>query len=95
MIVPARGVYAGWVEAGHGTSRRPAVTNIGTRPTFDGRGVTIETHVLDVDLDLYGRHLSVGFADRLRDEQRFEGPDQLVAQIRADIDAGRALLAGG
>ncbi|HEX9765960.1 MAG TPA: bifunctional riboflavin kinase/FAD synthetase [Nitriliruptorales bacterium] len=95
MMVPAGGVYAGWVELGVGGPRHAAVTNIGTRPTFDGRGTTIETHVLDQDLDLYGRHLAVGFTHRLRAERAFDGPAELVAQIRADIAAARDLLAEG
>jgi riboflavin kinase / FMN adenylyltransferase len=66
----------------------PAVVNIGRRPTFGEEGeLIVETHILDLDEDLYGRHLEVEFLERHRDEMRFSGVDQLVAQIRRDVDA--------
>ncbi|MFA9444716.1 bifunctional riboflavin kinase/FAD synthetase [Egicoccus sp. AB-alg6-2] len=91
-LVPGNGVYAG--TAGVGGRRWPAVTNVGLRPTFDGRSRTVEVHLLDADrnVDLYGRDLEVGFEHRLRDEQRFDGVDALVAQIQADIARARVLL---
>jgi riboflavin kinase/FMN adenylyltransferase len=81
----------------------PAVTNIGVRPTFgDSETVHIETHVLDLNQpnpsnpsnpsNLYGLSMRLMFVQRLRDEQKFDGVDALVAQIRADIDAARALF---
>ena len=90
LLVPANGVYAGHARLGERSW--PCVTNVGTRPTFDGHDVTVEAHLLDVEEDLYGRRLAVSFEHRLRGEQKFEGPDQLVAQIRRDLDAARALL---
>jgi riboflavin kinase/FMN adenylyltransferase len=71
-----------------------AVVNVGTRPTFAGTTTTVEAHLLDAsdraeDLDLYGEQLTLRFLARLRDEQRFDGPDALVAQIHADIAAAR------
>lgn len=91
-LVPAGGVYACWVQVDGSGPRLPAVTNIGTRPTFGGRDVTVEAHVLDADLDLYGRHLAIGFVERLREERRFSGPDELVEQINTDIADGRRRL---
>jgi riboflavin kinase / FMN adenylyltransferase len=91
MQVPANGVYAGYASLGE--RHWPCVTNVGVRPTFDGRGRTVEAHLLDADPDLYGQHLSVGFTARLRDEQRFDGPHELVAQIHADIARAREVLA--
>jgi riboflavin kinase / FMN adenylyltransferase len=90
-LLPGNGVYAG-VATVDG-QRLPAVTNVGTRPTFDGEGVTVEVHLLDVDRDLYGHHLEVSFLDRLRGERRFDGIDALRAQIAVDADAARARLA--
>lgn len=94
---PGEGVYAGWAQ--HGTRTWGAVVNVGTRPTFDGVTTTVEAHLLDVEdgpeaggPDLYGERLSLAFLERLRDERRFDGPDELVAQIHADIDAARAHL---
>ena len=77
-----------------------AVVNVGTRPTFDGADVTVEAHLLDADdgpeaggPDLYGETLGLDLLARLRDERRFDGPAELVAQIRADVEAARAHLA--
>lgn len=86
--VPAVGVYVtrSWL----GEVAYPSVTNIGHRPTFDGGATAVETHLLDYEGDLYGADLKVEFLRRLRDEQRFEGVDALVSQIRRDADAARA-----
>ena len=89
-LVPANGVYAGTASAEGRTW--PAVTNVGLRPTFAGTERTVEAHLLDAEADLYDRELTVTFAHRLRDEQRFDGVDALVAQIHADIDQARVLL---
>ena len=62
-----------------------AVTSIGVNPTFgDIPAPAIETHVLNYSGDLYGRTVSLGFVQRLRDERRFEDVDALKAQIDAD-----------
>jgi riboflavin kinase / FMN adenylyltransferase len=90
LLVPANGVYAGRARAGERSWA--CVTNVGTRPTFDGAGVTVESHLLDVEEDLYGRRLGVSFEHRLRGEQKFDGPEALVAQIHHDLDEARALL---
>jgi riboflavin kinase / FMN adenylyltransferase len=92
LLVPADGVYAGHAEVEGG--RRPCVTNVGVRPTFDGQRRTVEVHLLDADLDLYGRRLRVTFEHRLRGERRFAHVDELVDRIRADIDEARRLLDG-
>lgn len=88
-LVPPTGVYATTAELG-GT-RWPAVTNIGVRPTFEAAGtVTVETHVLGLEADVYGETLSLSFIQRLRDERKFADVDALREQIAADIRrAGR------
>lgn len=93
MQMPANGVYAGHavVLGGDGTIH-PMVVNVGTRPTFGGDHVTVEAHLLDVDLDLYGEHLGLSLEHRLRDERRFAGIDELKAQIAADVTRARELL---
>jgi riboflavin kinase / FMN adenylyltransferase len=91
-LLPATGVYAG-IATLDGGLRYAAVTNVGTRPTFDGEGVTVEVHLLDADLDLYDRPLEVSFLHRLRGEQRFDGVDALQAQIGRDAEAARGLVA--
>jgi riboflavin kinase/FMN adenylyltransferase len=92
--LPARGVYAGWCRLLDPTpgAAWPAVVNVGRRPTFGGRDTTVEAHLLDQEGDLYGRHLRVEFAARLRDEQAFPGPEALIGQIRRDIARARPLL---
>jgi riboflavin kinase/FMN adenylyltransferase len=91
VVVPANGVYA--ARAGLGETRLPAVVNVGVRPTFGGTRRVVEVHVLDADVDLYGRQLRVDFVARVRDERRFESVDALVEQIRADIAVAGRLLA--
>ena len=71
---------------------RPAVTNIGYNPTFGPGALTVETHLLDFEGDLYGKHLEVAFVERLRGEVSFTGPDALVAQIRKDVAQARKVL---
>jgi riboflavin kinase / FMN adenylyltransferase len=93
MQLPAPGVYAGHavVLGGEGTVH-PMVVNIGNRPTFGGGHLTVEAHLLDVDLDLYGEHLAVSFEHRLRPEMKFSGVDELRAQIDRDVLRARDLL---
>ena len=69
------------------------VSNVGTRPTFGGGPEVIEVHLLDVDIDLYGKIVRVSFVDRIRSEQRFATIDALVEQIGNDVDRARLVLA--
>ena len=89
---PAVGVYACFVEVEG--ERKQAVTNIGYRPTFEDKpeGPIIEAHILDFERDLYGQEIRVEFIDRLRDEMRFSGPEELLNQIELDIGYARSLL---
>jgi riboflavin kinase/FMN adenylyltransferase len=82
-LVPPHGVYASTLIL-DGVARA-ALTNIGVRPTFGTSGSpTIETHILKFDGDLYGKSVRLAFAQRLRDERRFDDVDALRAQIEAD-----------
>ncbi len=81
-LIPASGVYAVWVS--FGGVRLPAMMNIGTRPTFDGRNRTLEVHILDFDGNLYDSSISVGFVRRLREERRFDTSEALVEQLKED-----------
>ena len=72
----------------------PAAVNVGVRPTFEtGRGVLIETYVIDDELELYGKALRVAFIARLRGEKRFASVEELVAQMQRDVDQARELCA--
>jgi riboflavin kinase / FMN adenylyltransferase len=98
--IPADGVYAGWLasldENGNQTQRWPAAISVGTNPTFDGQHRVVEAYALDRDdLDLYGVHVAVDFAARLRGMAKFGSVDELIAQMRLDIDQARVLVNGG
>lgn len=91
-LLPKAGVYASRLRIDGEAQWRASVTNIGRRPTFNGGHVTIETHVLDFDGDLYGRRVHVALASRLRDERRFDGLGALTAQLGQDVAAARVSL---
>jgi riboflavin kinase / FMN adenylyltransferase len=90
VLLPADGVYA--VRATLDGGMRPAVLNVGVRPTFGVLRRTVEAYVLDFDGDLYGRWLSLQLIERLRGEQRFSGPDALRDAIAADVARARDVL---
>ena len=85
LAIPGHGVYAAFANG------VPAAVNVGIRPTFEtGRGVLIETYLIDREEDLYGTTLRVAFVERLRGEKRFPDAEQLIAQMREDVaDAKR------
>ncbi|MGL5889645.1 MAG: bifunctional riboflavin kinase/FAD synthetase [Bacteroidia bacterium] len=90
-LIPADGVYAVFVKRGNETFG--GMLNIGVRPTVDhGLSRTIEVHLLGFTGDLYGETLHVRFAERLRDEQKFDSIDALRAQLNTDRDQASALL---
>jgi riboflavin kinase/FMN adenylyltransferase len=90
-LIPPAGVYA--TTANIDGMAYPSLTNIGTRPTFEsGEENIIETHVLDMNKDIYGAKLRLGFVQRLRDEKKFDGTDALKAQIEADRARARDLF---
>ena len=70
----------------------PGVASLGMRPTVDGREMLLEAHLFDFNGDLYGRHLTVEFVCKLRDEEKFASLDDLTRQMHRDADAARALL---
>jgi riboflavin kinase/FMN adenylyltransferase len=90
-LLPPHGVYATTARVGEIVFA--SVTNIGTRPTVDNSGRTvIETHIFDLDKDLYGSAIRIGFVQRLRDERAFESLELLRAQIDADTRRARVLF---
>ena len=90
-LLPPNGVYATLVTLDGIVY--PSVTNIGVRPTFHQPSATvIETHLLDVDRDLYGLPMRVSFVQRIRDERTFDGVEALKVQIAADASRARALF---
>jgi riboflavin kinase/FMN adenylyltransferase len=90
QVMPLSGVYAtyAWLDG----RRYPAATNVGVRPTVNGRSLIIESHLIDFEGDIYGSELALDFVGRIRDEIKFPGLDSLVTQIRADITLVRKQL---
>jgi riboflavin kinase/FMN adenylyltransferase len=91
-VIPARGVYAGFVRFGE--EEYAACTNVGVAPTFGRSESRVEAYILDFEGDLYGRVVDVGFVKRIREERRFSGVDELIGQIRRDVEEAR-IIAGG
>lgn len=83
LLLPADGVYATFVTVGD--ERYMAATNVGVRPTVNGRQRLVEAHLLDFDDDLYGQSIKVEFMRRIRPEQKFSGLPALKTQITADV----------
>ena len=79
----------------HGLPEGPldGVASVGTRPTFDLTKPLLEVHLFDFERDIYGEYIHVDFIARLRDEEKFETLDALVAQMERDADNARAVLA--
>ena len=90
LAVPKFGVYACRVTV-DGESY-PAVTNIGTRPTVGGTGITVEAWILDYTGNLYGRQITLEFYRFLRGEQKFESLSALQAEIRRNAEQTRSLI---
>ena len=87
-VIPRYGVYA-TATLIDGTWRK-SITNIGVRPTFESEAdASIETFVFDFDGDLYGAVLRVRFLHRIRDERKFNGIEELTAQIKTDSERAR------
>ncbi|HQX80895.1 MAG TPA: bifunctional riboflavin kinase/FAD synthetase [Vicinamibacterales bacterium] len=90
-LLPAYGIYA-TIAVVDGV-RHPAVTSLGVRPTITGDGpVTVETHLLDGAMDLYGSSMRLEFVEWLRPEEKFDSLEALSAQIGLDCEAGRRVI---
>jgi riboflavin kinase/FMN adenylyltransferase len=89
VVVPARGVYAGFVHVGKEV--RAACTNVGVAPTFARGESRVEAHLLDFEGELYGRVVDVSFVRRIRVERKFSGADELKEQIAHDVEEARRI----
>jgi riboflavin kinase / FMN adenylyltransferase len=88
LAIPGHGVYAAFANG------VPAAVNVGIRPTFEsGRGVLIETYLIDREEDLYDKTLRVAFVERLRGEKRYPSVDELVEQMHQDVEDARRVCA--
>jgi riboflavin kinase/FMN adenylyltransferase len=89
LAIPGHGVYAAFADG------VPAAVNVGVRPTFEsGRGVLIETYLIDREEDLYGRTLRVAFVQRLRGERNYPRVEELIEQMHRDVEDAKRVCAG-
>lgn len=91
-VRPSPGVYAVRLRPGEGARWYDGAANIGVKPTFGGKTVTIEVHLLDFGGDLYDNNVRVQFVERLRAEMRFASVAELTAQIARDVEQARRVL---
>lgn len=89
-LLPGEGIYAGraWVQ----DEAYPTALNIGPNPTFDERHAKTEAYLIGFEGTLYGRTIEVDFLQRLRDIERFDGVDRLVAQMNLDVAATHRIV---
>jgi riboflavin kinase/FMN adenylyltransferase len=96
-LLPKPGVYAAWACPLDRGDRLRAAVSIGTNPTFvDGLGaapITVEAHLLDFDGDVYGKRMRLEYLGRVRDQCSFPSVDELVVEIKRDIQRVREILA--
>lgn len=100
LLIPADGVYAGWLVRGgvdegrDGDTTLPAAISIGTNPTFeDVLERRVEAYVLDRnDLDLYDEYVGLDFHSRIRGMVKFDGIDALMEAMARDVEQARAIL---
>jgi len=89
-LMPGNGVYAVYVW--HENNRWQGMMNIGVRPTFGETRRTMEVHIMDFKQDIYGENLTIEFVDRIRNEMRFNDPQELVNQLQKDRDMSKSIL---
>jgi riboflavin kinase / FMN adenylyltransferase len=88
LVIPGHGVYAAFADG------VPAAVNVGIRPTFEsGRGVLIETYLIDREEDLYGHTLRVAFVERLRGERSYPDVQELIDQMHQDVEDAKRVCA--
>lgn len=82
-LIPKIGIYA--VECWLGNISYKGVTSIGYNPTFEGKNISVETYIIDYSEEIYGRRIIIHFIDRIRDEIKFNNPEELSRQIEKDV----------
>ncbi len=84
QLIPAPGVYAVRVRLPGTIAEKVGMMNIGMRPTFNGHELTLETHIIDFREDIYGQQIQITFGQRIRNEYKFDSPEQLAEQLDKD-----------
>lgn len=92
-LIPAIGIYAVEFFIGNDNRKYTGVMSIGKRPTFYNEGkITTEVYVFDFDKDIYGSNVTVNVVERIRGEEKFSSADELVLQMKKDVEAGMEIL---
>lgn len=89
-IIPRDGVYA--VRVRINGDLYDGMMNIGTRPTFDGKVRMLEVNLFNFDEDIYGKEVQVRFYNRIRDEKKFDGREELIEQLQQDEKKSKEML---
>lgn len=89
-VIPLKGVYAVWVRV-NGRYHK-GMMNIGERPTFEQSSYAMEVHIFDFDEELYGKEIQIQFAERIREEKKFSGVEELVSQLNLDKTSAGQIL---
>jgi len=91
VIIPQKGVYV--TRTSYNEMVYQSVTNIGSNPTFkDTKSIHIETNLFDFNTDIYGENLRIEFLHKIRDEKKFTTVNDLIDQIKRDVDSAKKLL---
>ena len=90
LLLPGDGIYATWAMIDG--KRHKSATSIGIRPTFGLTQRLVEVYVMDFSDDLYGKTVDVEFIKKVRDQEKFDGLEALITQIKRDVDACRQVL---
>lgn len=88
MVTPPNGVYTTYCD--YGGVKYPSITNVGVKPTVGSCEKNVETHIFDFDKELYGKHITVEFLKKMRDEEKFDSLDELSEQIIKDCEGAKA-----
>ncbi len=89
-LIPGNGVYATYTKIG--LRKYPSLTNIGFRPTFGGKKLSIESHLLKFKRSIYGKDIRIQFLKKIRDEITFSSIQELVTQIQKDTQSARKIF---
>jgi len=89
-MIPPNGVYAGYCDVEN--QRYKMVCNIGYRPTVDGKTLSVESHIFDLDKNIYNHPISLFLVQYLRNEQKFDSLESLKTQIFIDAQQAQSLV---
>ena len=89
-LIPGNGVYATQVKIGLRTYN--SITNIGFRPTFGGKKLTLETHIFRFKKKIYGKEIRIRFIKKIRDEITFASVQDLIKQIKKDVESAQRIF---